>query len=120
MQEPPDGQMRNLNMTGDSRILVPRSSLTRFRTVSSLFGVLILRSRSCVSTMNDPLSDNLWLKCAKKAWLGFVMLGAQPLLGSSILTRGLVCQMHISELRARVTFHCTTSLSAGEMKLYGE
>ncbi|GBN33208.1 hypothetical protein AVEN_104409-1 [Araneus ventricosus] len=46
-----------------------------------------------------------------------VAMGVQLLCGSSIAISDPVYQTHISELSVRRTFHPTTTLSAGEMKL---
>ncbi|GFY17384.1 hypothetical protein TNCV_657971 [Trichonephila clavipes] len=58
-----------------AHVLVPELFCTRSSTVSSLFNVLALHSRSCVSSMENPLLNNLWCKPAKKAGMGVRYLG---------------------------------------------
>ncbi|PRD26514.1 UNVERIFIED_CONTAM: hypothetical protein NCL1_37881 [Trichonephila clavipes] len=82
MQDPPDGYVRNPDMTGDCQLLVPGLFCTRSSTVSSLFGVLILPSHSYVSTTKDPLWNPLWCKHTKP-WLGMCSLRKMTKLGIS-------------------------------------
>lgn len=48
------------------------------------------------------------------------MLGAKPLCSSPAAISDPISQMYICELCVRVTYHLTTSLSAGEMKFHIE
>ncbi|GFV26675.1 hypothetical protein TNCV_4059951 [Trichonephila clavipes] len=115
--------MRNPDMTGAiARILVSRLFCTRYRTISLLFGVLTIRSCSCMSTRKDPLSDNLCCKRTNQVLseICILKLGVQPLCGASIVISDPECQMHISKLSVRVTIHSTTTVSADKMKLRSE
>ncbi|GFX45623.1 hypothetical protein TNCV_176161 [Trichonephila clavipes] len=123
MQNSLNCHMRNPNMTAILRILVLGLFCTRSSTVASLFGFLTIHSRSCACMQKDPLSDTLILACKEdmvRSLSPEITLDVQPLCGSSIAIRDLVCQMHISELRVRVTFYPITTLMTSEMKLHSQ
>ncbi|GFS72488.1 uncharacterized protein TNCV_2116321 [Trichonephila clavipes] len=75
----------------------------------------------CVHDERSLLGQSLVHACKEGvsgSLLPGVTLGVQPLCGSSIEISGLIYQMHIIKISVRVTFHSTSILSSGGMKLH--
>lgn len=121
MQDPPDAGMGNPDMAGASRrtdtgvvLYQPqRSLLVGWR---SYFLLMLL----CVLS-EESTARQLQVQECKEGLAGSlsrgVTLDVQPLCGSHSAIYSHICQIHISELRVRVTRHPTSTLSAGKMKL---